>query len=152
MKSSVERIRKLLQLPPSDRVVLVQAWALLLLVRLILHVLPFKTVRAFCQHVRARPEGPPCREIHTDIQRVARLVDVAGRYHLVTSTCLTEAMTLARLLGHRGITTAIRIGVAHQGGHVIAHAWLEREGRPIYGLSDESPYAPLVPVGTGLRQ
>lgn len=151
MNSFIDRFLKLLQLPPSDRLLLAQAGGLLLLVRLILPVLPFKTVRAFCGHVRVRPEGRPCVDIRTDIQRVARLVDVAARCSPIRTTCLTEALTLARLLGQRGITTALRFGVAQQGDRVIAHAWLEREGRPIDGLSDARPYAPLVPARSGLR-
>jgi hypothetical protein len=82
------------------------------------------------------------------ILRVARLVEIAARYSPVRTTCLTEALALAWLLGRRGITTNIQIGIARRDSCVTAHAWLEREGRPVYGLSDENAYAPLAPVGS----
>ena len=149
MKLSIESIRKLFRLSPEDRLLLGQAWAALLLVRLILGVLPFTTIRAVCVRAR-RPVN--INETRTDVRphilRVARLVEIAARYSPVGATCLTEALALAWLLGRGGIATNVRIGVARRAGRVEAHAWLEREGRPIYGLSNERSYAPLAPVGS----
>lgn len=148
MKSSIELLHKLFRLPHSDRLLLGQAWAVLLLTDLIFRALPFNRVRAFCERVCRESNGPADPDIRINIQRVARLVEIAARYSPARTTCLTEALTLAWLLSRRGIATKIRIGVARQDSCVIAHAWLEREGRPVYGLSDENAYAPLLPVGS----
>ena len=148
MKLSIESIRKLFRLSPEDRLLLGQAWAALLLVRLMLGVLPFTTIRAVCVRAR-RPVN--INETPTDVRphilRVARLVEIAARYSPAGATCLTETLALAWLLGRRGIMTNVRIGVARRNRHVAAHAWLEREGRPIYGLSDGDRYVPLLPAG-----
>jgi hypothetical protein len=148
LKLSIESIRKLFRHSPEDRLLLGQAWAALLLVRLMLGVLPFTTIRAVCVRAR-RPVN--INETPTDVRphilRVARLVEIAARYSPAGATCLTETLALAWLLGRRGIMTNVRIGVARRNRHVAAHAWLEREGRPIYGLSDGDRYVPLLPAG-----
>jgi len=147
LKLSTEALRKLFHLPPADRLLLGQAGAVLLLIRLILPVLPFNTVRALCEHTRRQTNGRACPDVQTNILRVTRLVEIAARYSPIRATCLTEALALAWLLGQRGITTNIRIGVARRDSLLAAHAWLEREGRPIYGLSDGDRYVPLLPAG-----
>jgi len=145
-------MRKLFRLPPADRLLLGQSWIILLLVRITLHVLPFKAIRTFCERASRRTDDWARTEVRMHILRVTRLVEIAARYSPVEATCLTEALTLAWLLGRRGIATNVRIGVARRNSRVTAHAWLEREGLPIYGLSDENMYAPLLPVGPDARR
>jgi hypothetical protein len=40
-------------------------------------------------------------------------------------------LVLQRLLREQGIEAQLRIGVRTEGGRLMAHAWLEHEGRPL---------------------
>ncbi len=64
------------------------------------------------------------------VRRIAWLTDVTGR-RVLGVTCLTRALAVARLLARRGVATEVRIGVRKVEGQLAAHAWVEREGRPL---------------------
>jgi hypothetical protein len=74
-------------------------------------------------------------------------VEAVGRRLLGDKPCLTQALVAQRFLRQRGYDTTLRIGVAKDGRELLAHAWLEREGRVIIG-GGASPvrYKPLAPV------
>lgn len=139
----MNRLRKLVRLPRAERRVLVQAWALFLVADLGLRCLPFKYFSAL---LRKMPLGGG--EERADFRplsmaRLERLVEIAGRYAPVEATCLKRALVLSWLLRRRGITTTLQIGVVRQGEALAAHAWLEVEGRPILGVSDDERYERL---------
>lgn len=145
MKSAMERLHKFFQLPPRERIVLVQAWALFLLMELALRVLPFQQLCALCDHAgRKRPEKSS--KPVPSVSRLAWLVEVAGRFTPVTATCLKKALVLSWLLGRRGLTSTLQIGVARHGDVLTAHAWLEQQGQVIFGLPECEGHRPLVPI------
>jgi hypothetical protein len=45
--------------------------------------------------------------------------------------CLERSLCLRQLLGRRGLETRLRIGVAREEDRLLAHAWVEWEGRPL---------------------
>jgi len=145
LKSAMERLHKFFRLPPRERIVFVQAWALFLLMELALRALPFQQLRALCDN--AGRKGPEkSMETVPSVSRLAWLVEVAGRYTPVTATCLKKALVLSWLLGRRGIASTLQIGVARHGGALTAHAWLEQQGRVIFGLPECEGHRPLVPI------
>ena len=69
-------------------------------------------------------------------RRWARDLFSAARVGPVRSTCLARAVALRRRLvtaGHPG--ALIRVGVRREGGELVAHAWVDLDGRPV----DPSP-------------
>ena len=143
MKSTIERLHRLLQLPPSERVILAQAWGLFLLVDIALRLLPLKHLLALCQRTplgRREDSLVPS----PSLPRLVWLVEVAGRYAPVNTTCLKKALILSWLLERRGIQTELQIGVARRDGTLIAHAWLERKGQVILGPPGSDGYEPLL--------
>jgi len=61
------------------------------------------------------------------------------------ATCLAQALALQVLLRRRGIDCRLRLGVAHDAtAGLVAHAWLESEGRVLIGNQELSRYSPLV--------
>jgi hypothetical protein len=129
-----------LLLSPAERIVLVQAWALLVVVALCLRALPFALVTRAARCVRPRRGGAD----GISPGRIASLVEVAARYAPVDATCLTEAIVLSWLLGRRGVATSLRIGVARPDGGLRAHAWLECGGDVILGDGAREAYEPLL--------
>jgi hypothetical protein len=133
-----------------ERIVLVQAWALFLLIELALRVLPFKRVRTLCDN--AGRKGPEkSSEAVPSVSRLAWLVEVAGRFTPVTATCLKQALVLSWLLGRRGIAATLHIGVARNAETLAAHAWLENNGQVIFGRSEQDGFTTLVSA-TMIRQ
>jgi len=151
----MERLHKFFQLLPTERRILAQAWMLLLIVELALRVLPFRRLLAFCSESPPSPPSPPQADqagspsrgegiAIPPVQRLAWLVEVAGRYSPVTATCLKQALVLSWLLGQRGVATTLRIGVARDEAGLLAHAWLECQGKAIFGRPARDEFTPLV--------
>src|SRR5262249_36421945 len=107
----------------DDWRVLGEAVATLLIVQAALRVVAFPRVLAWAVRVRrGNPGWAPQR-----VGRTAWLVGLAGR--ALGLRCLTRSLTVARVLGRRGIASDIRIGVQTGGGQLHAHAWVEWQGR-----------------------
>lgn len=122
------KLRSLFSLSAIDRRLLMQAWFLLLAVDIGLRMLPFQSVRRkLAQH----PRGPAPAQVEQAIRRTAYWVDRAERHHLYAITCLRRSLVLQRLLAGQGIAAELRFGVRPEGGTIQAHAWLEREGKPV---------------------
>ena len=144
MKLTTGRFRRLFQLSASERVVLVQAWGLFLLVELALRILPFTRLLSLSRTVFLKQKSEPALGLVLSVPRLAWLVEVAGRYTPVTATCLKKALILSWLLARRGTQAEVQIGVAHHDGRLKAHAWLDYDGQVIFGHQEFERYEPLL--------
>lgn len=133
------RWSKLCSLPLSEVWLLMQAAAAVVAFDLGLRLFSSKTCLAFFDGKTA----PDVRRQEVDRQRMAWLVEVADRNAPGRSSCLRQAATLAWLLRRRGVPTSLRIGVAKEGGNIVAHSWLESGDGELLGLSDSYKYVPL---------
>ena len=130
----MNRLRKLLRLPVTDRFLLIRAVVLLGVVRVGLWLLPFKKLQRLLSQVQTRARSWNKGRFRTE--RGIWAVQVASRYALRT-TCLTRALAAQVLLGFDGIPASVRIGVAKEKvGELEAHAWLERDGKILMGGSE----------------
>ena len=138
------KLRTALGFSVHDWGVFAQAWIWLLRTDLALRVQPFPLVRDWAT------AGAPGKAVSaTESRRVERLVDCAARHHLYPMRCLRRALVLQRLLWQRGIATELRLGVAREGEALNAHAWLERDGRPLGEPGDVAQrFAPLAAMRT----
>lgn len=144
MRFPIDPIRKLLRLTPGERRFVAEAWLLLLVVDLVLRWISFPTILARCQRVRSKPGQLAEAADVPSIPRAAWLVEVAGRYSLVRTSCLKEALVLSWLMSKRGLATTLKIGVARQSGVLAAHAWVEQNGQIILGSRGNDAYVPLL--------
>lgn len=149
------RLRTLLDLTLFEYGVLLLAAPLLASVRLVLWLLPSGIiVRALKRFEGAKPIGSP--ESSAVLPTVVWAVGAVAR-RVPRATCLTQAIAARMLLLWFGCDARLCLGVAHtDDGSFRAHAWLEREGRPILGgagvrrltrlplLSDEA-HIPVLP-------
>lgn len=141
-------LRKFVARSWPDKVLLVRALSLVISVRVGLWVLPYRTVCRLVSHPLALSgERLTIREEALRQRRIVGAVESISRRLLGNKPCLTQALVAQRLLRQEGFETALRIGVAKEGRELLAHAWLEREGRVLIG-GGHSPalYAPLTPV------
>lgn len=103
-----------------------EAWWRLAAIGLGLRLLSFRRVeRLFAPRQKARSAAPE------EIARCVWAAGAASRHHLRPMHCLERSLCLRQLLGRRGCETRLRIGVAREENRLLAHAWVESEGRPV---------------------
>jgi hypothetical protein len=126
MKINQTKLQAWRSLSPEDRGSLVRAWACLFIARAALPVLPLPRVESLLERL---PGGS--RGVALPAARLARLIDIAARHHLLPMTCLPRSLALKALLRRQGDEASLRIGVRREAGGLRAHAWIERAGEPV---------------------
>lgn len=115
---------------------MVQAWWVLIAVRLLLWVAPYRWVEAwFLKPPSATPGPARPADIARAVTRASRLVPWA--------TCLTQALAGGFLIRRAGRDAVIHFGVARDDARFKAHAWLESEGGILIGGGEAAAYLPL---------
>lgn len=133
-------ISKLRALSGAERRLLLVAGSTVLAVRIGLYLLPFRRLHELAR----RPALPPARAsgVHAP-ERIAWAVAAAARL-VPRASCLTQAVAAQRLLERAGHPVQLRMGVGKdEGGGVIAHAWVERDGTVLIGDIGLEQYTPL---------
>jgi len=137
---------RFLRLSFVDQWLLVKAMFLLGAITLGLKLLSFQTLRRLVtSEVRPRTGLP--EQDRPAAERIAWAVRVAGRY-VPATTCLSQALTVQRLIKSHGYPARLYIGVAkNETGQLEAHAWVESQDKIIIGgLQDLAHYTPLPPL------
>jgi hypothetical protein len=139
-------------LPGKDRVLLLQAFCLLVGIRLALRTVRFAILRnalARLAAVGSASRRPPVND--DEQQRIVWAVRTVGRAFPAFSTCLTNALAAHVLLARRGYLSNLRIGVTRdEKGAFTAHAWLEQEGAVLIGGDWSDGFTPM-PALNGLE-
>jgi Transglutaminase-like superfamily len=126
----MSRLLKLWRLSPAERRLLLGAAVLVGGVRVGLSLLTFgRLQRILTLLARGQAKQPMPAAL------IAWAVAAAGR-RVPGATCLAQALAAQVLLARHGHVTELRIGVARATERIEAHAWLERDGEPIFGEPD----------------
>ncbi len=143
LRSRMRRILKFLHLPSTDRRVLVKSAFLLIIVRLGLSILPFKTLLDFIDSMKPKAAGGSSVDMMSP-DRLVWAVVVASKYIPFTK-CLTQALVAQILFAQYGYAAQLRIGVKKDGRKRLkAHAWVESQGQIVIGdFKDLSHFSPL---------
>jgi hypothetical protein len=139
------RLLRFLRYPLSEQWILVQVSILLILIRIALILLPFRTISRFIQRIGRKKPGPNVSE-DLFVRRILWAINRTAGPILGDRACLTQALVGQVLLGRRGVDTQLRIGVLKDGdGRFQAHAWLESDGQVLLGgtVSDLRRYTVL---------
>lgn len=101
-------------------------------VRLALWLLPSRTTLGLVRRIESvtrRDTGRP----RVSATRIVWAIEAVSR-RIPKATCLTQALSAKLLLWCFGHQTQLCLGVARSSTGVFrAHAWLERDGRPVLG-------------------
>jgi hypothetical protein len=146
LSSLRDRLAAFTRLPGDDRIFLIRAWFALIRTSFLLRVRSLNALWTACVRRSTRRRGAPGEVRDRDLERAARLVDVAGRHHFLQGTCLERSLTLAWLLAGKGIRTELQIGVRSEARGLAAHAWLAYGGRPLTDIPEGETYHPLEPA------
>ena len=124
---ALELLRKFARLPVRDRAVLTRTIFTLVAARLATWVLPFGVGRRLLVGKRRAPTPRVTREqIRWAMAKAQRVVPRA--------TCLPQALAAEALLTRGGLAADLQIGVMKTPeGKLLAHAWVESEGRIVVG-------------------
>lgn len=139
----MDRLRRFLQLSPSERCLLLEAAFLLGVIRIGLWLLPIFTLHRLLTRVvghsgaRRRPGLSP--------HQVARAVAIASAFVPGSRTCLIQALATQALLEREGHLCNLWIGISKEvSGKFIAHAWVESEGQIVIGGTEVESFTPLL--------
>lgn len=111
----------------SERRLLIPAVSILLRSTAALKLFGFRRVYQHIPRVKRVSSAPVSIE---QLERHALAIRRASNA-LGIGTCLSRSLALREMLARNGMEAEFRIGVNKEDGALIAHAWLEYEGRPI---------------------
>jgi hypothetical protein len=130
----VKSVAAFLALPGRDRVLLLEAFATVLGVRLALAMVAVDRVRNWAGRLR-----PGCGPV----DRITWSVRTAWR-RVPGTSCLVAALALHRLLSRQGHRSQLMIGVASGHDGFAAHAWVICDGKILLGGEESDGYTPLL--------
>ncbi len=121
-------LQQLIKANQSDRFLLIEAATLLILIRVGLQFIQFKTLRNQLTKLSQPQNTQP-----VSVYKIVWAITMVSPY-IAGVKCLARAMATQVMLSKRGYSNQLRIGVAKdQQGQFIAHAWVESRGRTVMG-------------------
>jgi Transglutaminase-like superfamily len=132
------RMRKLIELPPTDRRLLASAIVAVIRARITVTFVP---VRKILQLVIPWTEAVLA---DTDAAKIGWAVETAGRIVPTGDNCLVKAIAARAMLARRGVSSRLRLGIAKNSPDILlGHAWLECGDRIITGEGESRRYAAM---------
>lgn len=146
-------VRRFFALAADERRLVIDALVLQGAIAVGLRAMRFGQLRRLLERI-GRPGIAARTPEAATVERVAWAVRVTSRYLGAASTCLTQSLAAAALLGRRGHPSDVAIGVhPPDGNRLRAHAWVESRGSIVFGTQDR--FATLArltaPVVTGVE-
>jgi hypothetical protein len=136
-------LQKFRELTGGEKVLLLQAAAWLIWIRLLLFIFPFRHVKTLV-HRWSKP-----RRARFPTHRLAYLINAAAN-RIPRTHCLPRALVAQVLLCRHGQPAELHIGVARDSnGKFEAHAWIESAGQVVIGGSAVGRYSRLLSGTTG---
>ncbi|MEH2154982.1 lasso peptide biosynthesis B2 protein [Nostoc sp.] len=128
----MKHLSKFVKLADREKQLLTNTFLLLILVRLGLWLLSFKTLQQLLSSIsNAKPKYQ--EKHHISIDKIIWAVEVSSHY-MPGVKCLARALTCQVFMSRHGYTSNLCIGVAKgEEGELKAHAWLENQGQVVIG-------------------
>lgn len=128
----------------GHRARVVEAAAVLCVVRILLTILSFRTLLRWTGGAAAAA-GP--HDVRTAARPAASAVGAAVERAALrlpwTPTCLVQSLSARLMLLRRRVPSTIVLGVARRGPNVEAHAWLLVEGGVVCGGREAAAFEPI---------
>lgn len=136
---------KFLQLATTDKLLILKSFFLVLAIRILLWLVPVKLLQSLFTW-NLEENGDMSASDWAKIISIVRSVKAVSRF-VPRATCLTQALAASLLIRRSGQRSNLKIGVAKDDkSRLIAHAWLEKDGRIILGKHpDQGRFVALTP-------
>ena len=95
----------------------------------------------------SRPPRRRCRFAGHEINWVAWAVETIGAKPWMRALSLPRALAAQAMFRRRGIASRLCLGVAHDGGALAAHAWIEIGGAKVVGGAAAARFTRLAAFG-----
>jgi Transglutaminase-like superfamily len=137
----VRRLFSFFRLSFSDQGLLIQAALAVVNAKLAMKTLPLPTARA----IVARQQRLAWRVVPVRADRIVWAVEATSRVIPGMRNCLVQAVAAEAMLIQAGYPCELRIGAAKKApDELIAHAWVESEGRVVIGEFELDRYTPMM--------
>jgi Transglutaminase-like superfamily len=122
------------RLQPTKRRLVLRTFLVVILIRIGLHVLPFRRLQRYIDSWRHPPCPMPPQAPVTDLVWAVRAVS----RRVPSASCLTQSLALDFLLARAGYPSQVRIGVAKDSQTGFqAHAWVVCAGSTLLNAPSE---------------
>lgn len=125
----INGIRHILRLSFSDKWLLIKMICLSVFLRGWIKFINYKSAQQFLS--RFTPNKVDTRSKNVDIRRFERLIMLCRRITGIFANCLSISLAFHTAMLRRDIHTDMRFGMKKEENKLIAHAWLEYNGRPL---------------------
>ena len=122
-------VQNVYKLSLQEWLIVVEIIAICLFVEVGLRLFPFSRLMGLVQRDAPGPIREEPNDVESRLAEVRRLAEAVFRRYPFDLTCLKRALILKTLVRRQGIQASLKIGLRKRGGHLEAHAWLERGGR-----------------------
>lgn len=153
----ISKVAKWQSLSGTEQGLFLQALFLLVGVRCLLKLLPFRIWRSLLLKLTTTPVNPPvnptktkerCKQV--EISQVIRAVEQSSRFMLGVK-CLARAVTTGILLRRYGFAPALQLGVKFEpASGFVAHAWVVCSGNVVIGRLVDLERYNLLPLQEGI--
>lgn len=116
--------------------ILLEAWCLLALARMLLLLLPFRKLAPLLGKRSSPDNEERCNALHhTRLTHISNAILKAAAYSPWRTQCFEQALAARLMLRCRGLATTVFFGVSKnkKKGHFNAHAWLQCHGLTVTG-------------------
>ncbi|HEX5241728.1 MAG TPA: lasso peptide biosynthesis B2 protein [Tepidisphaeraceae bacterium] len=126
---------ELLSLEPRRQRLLLESAVLIAISRIGLRCLPFRWMHRWIERESFTRRSRRARSSSESIEEIVWAIEIASR--AVPASCLAQAMAGTILLGRRGHSVSLHLGVV-RGPHETlgAHAWVECDCKVVLGRND----------------
>jgi len=140
----IRALARFLALPPREQGRTVEAAVLLLVVRLLLGLVPFRWALRL---LRVSPgHASDGRRSTAEAAQVGRAIARAARWVPFRAVCLQQAFAAMLMLRRRGLAATVHLGVAREppGTDLTAHAWSRCGDIPVTGEATAADFTAVV--------
>jgi hypothetical protein len=124
-------LRRLWQLPGSERSIVLQSAFWLTATWLALRLVGFRRWSGFLERGSIVTNATGNSSQLVAARNITRLLSAAASHLFVRTNCLEQAMALSYVLRRRGIPGELRFGARKDSAALEAHAWVEHLGVPL---------------------
>lgn len=136
-------IRTFFALPGTDRWLVIKITLIVPLIQVGLKTIKFKRTLALLRPLLNRKPRRPERELNL-IEKHTYYLYLYRRKLPSLGKCLARSLTLWFLLQRAGIETELKFGVKKENDKLLAHAWIEYQGRRLEERSEvDKGYVPF---------
>jgi hypothetical protein len=131
---------KLRRLSAADGRLLFEATLLLVLARVAIRVLPFRTIARFASRL-VTGVAPADAAVPAVVERVRWAVTVGARHGPGRAVCFPQGIAAQTMLARRGVRGTLNYGIAKTAnGGIEAHVWVRAGDLPVVGCAQAARF------------